>query len=63
MNALGMPICHDSFYPVLGEMREADDFSDPLQLLARAIEFEDPITGQQRRFESHRELALQGDVN
>ncbi|NLB31243.1 MAG: pseudouridine synthase [Alcaligenaceae bacterium] len=63
MNALGMPICHDGFYPVLGEMREADDFSDPLQLLARAIEFEDPITGQQRRFESHRELALQGDVN
>lgn len=63
MNALGMPICHDGFYPVLGEMREADDFSDPLQLLARAIEFKDPITGQQRRFESDRELALLSEVN
>lgn len=63
MNALGMPICHDSFYPVLGEMREADDFNNPLQLLARAIEFKDPMTGQQRRFESRRELALLSDVS
>lgn len=63
MNALGIPICYDNFYPVLGEMRAADDFSDPLQLLARAIAFKDPITGQQRRFESQRELALLSKVN
>ena len=63
MNALGIPICYDNFYPVLGEMRAADDFSDPLQLLARAIEFKDPITGQQRHFESERELALLAKVN
>jgi tRNA pseudouridine32 synthase/23S rRNA pseudouridine746 synthase len=29
-----------------------DDFSQPLQLLAKAIEFTDPVTGQLRRFES-----------
>lgn len=63
MNALGIPICDDNFYPVLGEMRAADDFSNPLQLLARAIEFQDPITGQRRRFESKRELALLSKVN
>lgn len=63
MNALGVPICHDGFYPELKAMREAVDFNDPLQLLARAIEFNDPISGEHRRFESSRELALLKNVN
>jgi tRNA pseudouridine32 synthase/23S rRNA pseudouridine746 synthase len=31
--------------------------SQPLQLLARAIEFADPLTGEMRHFESRRVLA------
>lgn len=56
MNALGLPLLHDPVYPrVLPET--PDDFSRPLQLLARALEFTDPVTGRPRRFESPRELA------
>ncbi|PTU30267.1 pseudouridine synthase [Stenotrophobium rhamnosiphilum] len=53
--ALGAAIVNDDFYPTLREEAE-DDFSRPLKLLARAIEFDDPITGQHRRFESRRSL-------
>ncbi|KAA0890748.1 pseudouridine synthase [Pusillimonas sp. ANT_WB101] len=56
MSALGIPICNDGFYPVLREYAQADDFSRPLQLLSRAIEFKDPYTGSMRRFESQRSL-------
>jgi tRNA pseudouridine32 synthase/23S rRNA pseudouridine746 synthase len=34
-----------------------DDYRYPLQLLAQAIEFIDPVTGQARRFESNLSLA------
>lgn len=53
--ALGAPIINDDFYPTLREEAEGD-FSRPLKLLARAIEFDDPINGQRRRFESRRKL-------
>lgn len=61
MNALGMPILNDSFYPPAPyedatHTRAEDDFTQPLQLLARAIEFRDPVDGTLRRFESRREL-------
>jgi tRNA pseudouridine32 synthase/23S rRNA pseudouridine746 synthase len=57
MAALGLPIRHDAFYPQITRgADEADDHARPLQLLARAIAFTDPITGQQRRFESARKL-------
>jgi tRNA pseudouridine32 synthase/23S rRNA pseudouridine746 synthase len=56
MAGLGMPICNDNFYPELKPYAESDDFSQPLQLLARAIEFIDPISGGARRFESQRRL-------
>jgi len=36
--------------------REAEDFSQPLQLLARSLAFTDPVTGQARAFESRRTL-------
>lgn len=56
MSAMGIPICNDSFYPVLREYAQADDFSRPLQLLSRAIAFKDPHSGKMRRFESQRSL-------
>lgn len=56
MNALGLPLLHDPVYPdVLAEA--PGDFSRPLQLLARALEFTDPLTGRRLRLESPRELA------
>lgn len=55
MAELGIPIINDSFYPeLLGE--KVDDFSQPLQLLARSISFKDPYTGKERYFESSRVL-------
>ncbi|MFC4001898.1 RluA family pseudouridine synthase [Prauserella oleivorans] len=52
MASLGLPILGDSFYPVLTET-PLDDFSRPLQLLAKVLEFTDPLTGARRRFESN----------
>ncbi|GAA4831030.1 RluA family pseudouridine synthase [Luteimicrobium xylanilyticum] len=52
---LGVPILGDPFYPVLRDVAE-DDWSDPLQLLARFVAFTDPYTGERRRFESRRRL-------
>ncbi len=57
MNALGIPIQGDGIYPVLtpeGQM----DYDNPLQLLAKTIEWVDPITREVRRFESLRSLNL-----
>ncbi len=56
MAALGAPIRNDAFYPVALACK-GDDFSAPLQLLARSISFTDPLTGQPRLFESQRHLA------
>lgn len=50
MNALGMPILNDGLYPVLTPEREADDFSKPLQLLAKSLSFVDPITKTELEF-------------
>jgi tRNA pseudouridine32 synthase / 23S rRNA pseudouridine746 synthase len=59
MNALGIPIEGDQFYPhVLRGPDEAEDFSQPLQLLAQAIHLTDPVTGAQRVFESRLRLTL-----
>ena len=61
MNALGLPIWGDRIYPVLQPARpahEPPDYSSPLQLLARSIEFEDPVVGVSRRFVSGRQLSL-----
>lgn len=62
MNGLGLPLLGDSLYPVLQAplpVGASPDFSRPLQLLARSIEFTDPLTGQRRRFESRRSLSAQ----
>lgn len=58
LSSLGAPIINDVFYPELLPERAADDFSQPLQLLARHIAFVDPVTGEQRRFSSQRQLEL-----
>lgn len=62
MNGLGLPIVGDEFYPELLPARAADDFTRPLQLLAREIRFKDPVTGQERVFRSQRELELAGQI-
>ena len=58
MLAMGAPILGDTFYPVVlhGPHSEADDLMRPLQLLARELAFEDPLTGQRRVFRSQRQL-------
>jgi tRNA pseudouridine32 synthase/23S rRNA pseudouridine746 synthase len=56
MNGLGVPIIGDDLYPVLQE-RALDDYSAPLQLLAAALAFTDPLTGRARRFATRLRLA------
>lgn len=53
LNALGPPIAGDQFYPRTRRgPDEREDYALPLQLLARSLAFVDPVTGQDRRFES-----------
>ena len=56
MAGLGIAIRYDRFYPEVDNAPE--DYARPLQLLARAIGFRDPVTGRERCFESRRVLAL-----
>jgi tRNA pseudouridine32 synthase/23S rRNA pseudouridine746 synthase len=56
MSALGVPILGDPLYPVVAGPVAAGDFRRPLQLLARVLEFTDPITGCEHRFVSPRVL-------
>jgi tRNA pseudouridine32 synthase/23S rRNA pseudouridine746 synthase len=56
MNALGVPILGDPLYPVVTDPVPAGDFRRPLQLLARVLEFTDPVTGREHRFVSPRAL-------
>lgn len=58
---LGAPILNDRFYPV-AHPPGADDFSLPLQLLAKSIAFTDPIDGSQRQFESSLTLWDAGQI-
>ncbi|MGV0813140.1 pseudouridine synthase [Mycolicibacterium boenickei] len=55
MASVGLPIIGDSLYPNVIDVA-ADDFGDPLQLLALRLEFTDPITGREREFVSARTL-------
>ncbi|MFI6465008.1 pseudouridine synthase [Streptomyces sp. NPDC050538] len=56
MSALGVPILGDPLYPVVHDPVPDGDFRRPLQLLARALEFTDPVTGAEHRFRSGRVL-------
>jgi len=53
--SLGCPIVNDPFYPELLPCK-GDDFSQPLQLLAKSIAFIDPISGKKHFFKSQRAL-------
>ncbi|MET8397846.1 pseudouridine synthase [Streptomyces sp900116325] len=61
MNGLGLPLVHDPVYPVVEPEGAADDWTRPLQLLARVLEFTDPVTGGPRRFESGLRLSAWPD--
>ena len=52
---LGIPILGDPWYPEVLNVN-IDDFSTPLQLIARELSFTDPIDGAGRSFTSEREL-------
>ncbi|WP_344025410.1 pseudouridine synthase [Pseudonocardia kongjuensis] len=57
---LGVPILGDDVYPEL-RRRTDGDFTRPLQLLSRSLEFDDPLTGRRRRFVSRRTLQAWDD--
>ncbi|MFB9516856.1 RluA family pseudouridine synthase [Streptomyces purpureus] len=56
MNRLGVPILNDPIYPVVAP-EGPEDFTRPLQLLARTLEFTDPLSGSPVRFESRLRLS------
>ncbi len=60
MLALGLPLRFDAIYPVLTPEPALDalDYSQPLQLLAQSIAFEDPATGLHHAFHSPQKLLL-----
>lgn len=57
LSHLGIPIQNDPFYPQVSHKAD-DDFSAPLQLLAKHIQFTDPVTQKQMQFSSELELTL-----
>ncbi|WP_278364240.1 pseudouridine synthase [Acinetobacter schindleri] len=57
LNFLGIPILNDPFYPSVAHKAD-NDFSAPLQLLAKYIQFVDPITQQLMQFSSEQVLTL-----
>ncbi len=59
MMSLGVPIAGDQLYPqLLRGPHQADDFSSPMQLLAQRIAFKDPVTGEERDWQSRRLLRI-----
>jgi len=61
LSELGLPICGDRIYPRLWPEPApgaAPDYTRPLQLLARELAFTDPLSGEPRRYVSHRRLEL-----
>lgn len=51
MQALGLPLEGDQFYPTVRRgPNDAEDFAQPLQLLAQQLAFTDPVSGQDRQF-------------
>ncbi len=57
MHALGAPILNDAFYPEVSAAL-SDDYTRPLQLLARELRFTDPLTGTARCFSSRLRLQI-----
>ncbi|HEL3197535.1 TPA: pseudouridine synthase [Stenotrophomonas maltophilia] len=59
MAMLGAPIEGDDLYPQL-MLRPDEAVEAPLQLLAQGLAFDDPLSGEPRRFSSQRRLCLPG---
>jgi len=59
MAMLGAPIEGDDLYPQL-RPRPDETVESPLQLLAQGLAFDDPLSGEPRRFSSQRRLCLPG---
>lgn len=57
LNHLGIPIQNDPLYPTICH-KKMDDFSHPLQLLAKSLEFTDPISNEHYYFNSTQDLFL-----
>jgi len=57
MAMLGAPILGDDLYPQLRQ-RPLNVAESPLQLLARGLAFDDPLSGARRMFSSGRSLSL-----
>jgi tRNA pseudouridine32 synthase/23S rRNA pseudouridine746 synthase len=57
MDALGIPILNDRIYPPVYPTPD-DDYTRPLQLLAKAVNFRDPFTGESRAFHTRLSLSL-----
>ena len=55
MSGLGFRIMNDRYYPELLPKQE-DDLDNPLQLIARAVKFTDPVSGKEMEFKSERKL-------
>jgi len=62
MQALGWPILNDRYYPTL-QPEKADDFDQPLQLLAQKLDFIDPVSREARAFDSGYELTLSNGLH
>jgi tRNA pseudouridine32 synthase/23S rRNA pseudouridine746 synthase len=58
MQALGWPILNDKYYPQLQPL-SADNYSAPLQLLAKGLQFIDPVTQLPRSFNYTDNLSLE----
>lgn len=55
MASLGIGILNDPFYPVLLD-QAPDDYSKPMQLLARSVRFTDPLTREPAEYRSQLSL-------
>ncbi len=55
LQVIGSHIINDRYHPRLLSER-SDDFNNPLQLIAREMEFDDPISGKHHDFKSSRKL-------
>jgi len=57
MQSLGWPILNDMYYPRVRN-HPVDDYSAPLQLLAKELVFVDPVSGIEKRFSCEQSLEL-----
>lgn len=55
LTLLGCQIFHDRYYPVL-QPKQPDDYNHPLQLLAKELDFLDPLTQHVLQFRATRSL-------